>query len=287
MRNEEGKPVRMIGASQDISKLKENEIQLKELNEQLKKWTKELATSNAELEQFAYVASHDLQEPLRMVTGFLTQLEKKYGATLDEKGKQYIHFATDGASRMRQIMRDLLEYSRVGRAAQMVEKVDLDELVKEVLGLHRKQIKERKAVIKTDKLPVVIASKTPMRQVFLNLISNSLKYHNGNERTKIHISCKSSDMQWEFAVTDNGIGIDPKDFERIFIIFQRLHSKEEYSGTGMGLTITKKIIETLGGKIWVTSEAGKGTTFYFTIPKNDRPYSKNKNQKRKVSNDKE
>ncbi|MDQ6902673.1 MAG: PAS domain-containing protein, partial [Bacteroidota bacterium] len=269
IRDHQKKAVRMIGASQDFSKLKEHEFQLKELNEELQKWTRELSNSNAELEQFAYIASHDLQEPLRMVSSFLTLLEKKYGETLDEKGKQYIYFAVDGAKRMRQIILDLLEYSRLGRDAAMQEKVDLNEVVNEILILYRKNIQEKKAVIKINKLPVITASTAPMRQVFQNLIGNALKYHNSIDGNppEVTISCRSEKNHWEFAVTDNGIGIDAQYLEKIFVIFQRLHNKEEYAGTGMGLAITKKIIESMGGKIWVISEKEKGSTFFFTISK--------------------
>jgi PAS domain S-box-containing protein len=269
IRDDNGKAIRMIGASRDITKLKENEVQLKALNEQLQKRAKELAISNAELEQFAYIASHDLQEPLRMVTSFLTQIEKKYGNIIDDKGKQYIHFAVDGAKRMRQIILDLLEFSRIGRAEDRKEEVDLNELINDIISLHRKQIQEKKAVIKLGKLPTLKTSKTPMRQVFQNLINNSLKYNISTAGTvpEIAISAKSTKSHWLFSVKDNGIGIDPQYFEKIFIIFQRLHNKDEFSGTGIGLAITKKIIESLGGKIWVESEEGKGSTFYFTIEK--------------------
>lgn len=271
IRDKNGKAIRMIGASRDITKLKENENQLRELNEKLKKWAQELAISNAELEQFAYVASHDLQEPLRMVTSFLTLLENKYSGILDEKGKQFIYFAVDGANRMRQIILDLLEYSRVGKGNLVKEKVDMNELLREIIILYQEKIKEQNAVIKINKLPVLITSVAPLRQVFQNLISNSLKYFNsGNGKLlKITISCKPSKTHWQFSVKDNGIGIEEQYFDKIFVIFQRLHNKEHYSGTGMGLAITKKIIENLGGKIWVDSAIGKGSTFYFTILKNN------------------
>jgi PAS domain S-box-containing protein len=269
IRDTEKKAIRMIGASQDFSKLKENELQLKVLNENLEKRAHELLTSNAELEQFAYIASHDLQEPLRMISSFLTLLEKKYNDLIDEKGKQYIYFAVDGAKRMRQIILDLLEYSRVGRAAGMQEKVNLNELVKEVLVLYRNKIEEKRAVIKINKLPVLLCLRTPLRQVFQNLVSNSLKYYKSEDGKipKINISCKATKTHWIFSIKDNGIGIDASCVERIFIIFQRLHNSDEYPGTGMGLAIAKKIIETMGGKIWVASEEGKGSTFYFSVRK--------------------
>jgi light-regulated signal transduction histidine kinase (bacteriophytochrome) len=237
------------------------------LHKNLQKHAKELAISNAELEQFAYVASHDLQEPLRMVTGFLTQIEKKYGDLIDDKGKQYIAFAVDGAKRMRQIILDLLEFSRVGRMEDKLETVDLNEVVEEVQILFSKKIKEKLATILVDPLPVIHSYKSPMRQVFQNLISNALKYDREGIPSQIKIKVTELKTHWQFAVTDNGIGIDKEYFDKIFIIFQRLHNKDEYSGTGMGLAVTKKIIENLGGKIWVESEEGKGCTFYFTIKK--------------------
>ncbi|RZA02631.1 MAG: PAS domain S-box protein [Sphingobacteriaceae bacterium] len=252
----------------DITDRKLYEIKLTELNQNLRIQTKELAISNAELEQFAYVASHDLQEPLRMVTSFLTQIEKKYAAIIDDKGKQYIHFAVDGAKRMRQIILDLLEFSRVGRAEESVESIDLNVVVNDIIALYKKKIEDKKAVIMVEKLPIIHASVVQVRQVFQNLISNALKYHKAGNAPLLNISFMDNGKYWQFAVKDNGIGIDPEYFDKIFIIFQRLHNKDEYSGTGMGLAVTKKIIENLGGKVWVESEEGEGTTFYFTILKN-------------------
>jgi light-regulated signal transduction histidine kinase (bacteriophytochrome) len=270
MRNKEGEAVRMIGASRDISKIKENEVQLKALNEKLEIRAKELVISNQELEQFAYVASHDLQEPLRMVTNFLTQIEKKYNDLLDEKGKTYIYFAVDGAKRMRQMILDLLEFSRAGRLDNIPEEVNLDLLVKDILNLHQRKIEETRAKVKVGKLPVVAASQTALRQVFQNLISNSLKYNQlkNGILPQISISSKESGDHWQFEVKDNGIGIEKEYFEKVFIIFQRLHDRSEYSGTGLGLAITRKIVENLQGKIWIESEVGKGTSFFFTIRKN-------------------
>lgn len=262
VRNNKGEAIRMIGASQDITRLKENELQLQ-------RHAKQLATSNEELERFAYIASHDLQEPLRMVTSFLTQLHKKYGNTLDEKGKKYIDFAVDGAKRMRQIILDLLEYSRAGRTMETVEYVDIRELIYEVQILHRKKIEENQAEIVFDNLPKVFGYSSPLRQVFQNLISNALKYSRQDIPPVIEISACQTEHSWQFSVKDNGIGIKPEYFDKIFIIFQRLHGKDEYSGTGIGLAVCKKIIESMGGKIWLSSEEGQGTTFYFTLPKVD------------------
>ena len=267
IRDKAGKAVRMIGATQDITKIKEQEIHLSKLNKNLKVQSVRLAESNTELEQFAYVASHDLQEPLRMVTSFLKLLEKKYGETLDDSGKKYIHFAVDGANRMRQIILDLLEYSRVGRSNGNKESLDLNKIINEINSLFRKQIEEKKATILIDELPPINGYEAPMRQVFQNLISNALKYSRTHTPTRIEIKVLDLSDYWQFSVADNGIGISSEYFDKIFIIFQRLHSKEEFSGTGIGLAITKKIIENMGGKIWITSEVGKGTTFHFTIKK--------------------
>ena len=251
----------------DITDRKLAEKSILELNESLKNQAKELSISNAELEQFAYVASHDLQEPLRMVTSFLTQLEKKYGDVIDEKGKRYINFAVDGAKRMRQIILDLLEFSRIGNTEDDLEDIDLNKLIADISILFRKQIQEEKATIVFNNLPVIESYRTPLRQVFQNLISNSLKYHKQEIAPLIQISCEELPTLWKFSVSDNGIGISQDYFEKIFIIFQRLHNKEEYSGTGMGLAIAKKIIENLGGKIWLTSVLGQGSIFNFTILK--------------------
>jgi PAS domain S-box-containing protein len=251
----------------DITERKIHSIKLLELNKSLRIQAKELSISNAELEQFAYVASHDLQEPLRMVTSFLTQLERKYNSILDDKGRQYIHFAVDGAKRMRQIILDLLEFSRVGKLEDKLEEVDINILIRDILALYRKQIDEKHAKVKFDTLPAIATYKTSLRQVFQNLISNGLKYSQNGVPPLIQIGCSDDDKQWVFSVKDNGIGIDPEYFEKIFIIFQRLHNKSEYSGTGMGLAVTKKIIESMGGKIWVESAEGQGSTFYFTILK--------------------
>jgi PAS domain S-box-containing protein len=251
----------------DVTDRKLSDIRLNKLNENLQKQAKELAISNAELEQFAYVASHDLQEPLRMVTSFLTLLEKKYRDIIDESGKKYIDFAVDGAKRMRQIILDLLEFSRVGRIEDKLEVVNLNEVVEEIQILFRKQIEEKNASIVAGKLPTLNAYKAPLRQVFQNLISNALKYTRKGIPSQIQVTAKKLRNYWQFSIADNGIGIDDEYFDKIFIIFQRLHNKDDFSGTGMGLAVTKKIIENLGGKIWLESKEGKGSTFYFTLLK--------------------
>ncbi len=258
----------------DITERRNALENLKSAHIDLQKKTKELELSNTELEQFAYVASHDLQEPLRMVTSFLTQLEKKYGHVLDEKGKKYMYFATDGAKRMRQLILDLLEFSRVGRMEDNPEEVDFNSLVNEVLALYRRNIEQLRARIRCVGLPTLRIYKTPVRQVFQNLLGNALKYHQPGLAPLIEISSRETLAGFEFSIKDNGIGIDPEYFEQIFIIFKRLHHREIYSGTGMGLAITKKIVESMGGRIWVESSEGEGAVFYFTIPK-DLSYETN------------
>lgn len=246
---------------------KQNAEALGKLNMALQEQANELARSNSELEQFAYAASHDLQEPLRTITGFLARLETKYSEILDDKGKQYIHFAVDGAQRMRQIILDLLEFSQVGKSEDKLEEVDIHKVVAEITGLYRKLIEEEQATIVFENLPTLQTFKAPVRQIFQNLIGNSLKYQKPGAKPFITVLGEEEENQWHFSVKDNGIGISASDFNKIFIIFKRLHGKETYSGNGLGLAVTKKIIENLGGKIWVESEEGKGSTFHFTILK--------------------
>jgi signal transduction histidine kinase len=251
----------------------QKEVQLSEERRQnaemLEGLNRELKLSNQELEQFAYVASHDMQEPLRMVSSFMGRLEEKYGHLLDEKGMQYIHFAVDGSKRMRQIILDLLEYSRVGRSTDKLTIVNLEYLLDDILGLFRNPIQEKKAVIKRDAMPAIVSFQAPLRQVFQNLIGNALKYQRPGVSPYIYIGAADQQNHWYFSVRDNGIGIEPGYFDQIFMIFQRLHTREQFEGTGVGLAVTKKIIENLGGKIWVESQPGEGSTFHFTICKNE------------------
>ncbi|QOJ28628.1 MAG: PAS domain S-box protein [Ignavibacteriales bacterium] len=270
IRDENGEAVRMVGAVQDLTERKKYEESLKMLNENLEQYARELSISNKELEQFAYVASHDLQEPLRMITSFLSQIEKKYSPIIDERGKTYIKFAVDGAKRMRQIILELLDFSRVGRTEEKLEEFSVSEVIDEIRALYKKSIEDKNARIEYGNLPFIVAYKTPVRQVLQNLISNSLKYSKKDVPPEITVTVEEMDIHWQISVADNGIGIDPEYFEKIFIIFQRLHSKDEYSGTGMGLAISKKIVENLGGKIWLNSEEGKGAVFYFTLRKQNK-----------------
>jgi PAS domain S-box-containing protein len=257
----------LVLAIKDITNRILSARRLRELNLSLKEQTKELAASNAELEQFVFVASHDLQEPLRMITSFLTQLEKKYDSVLDDKGRQYIHFATDGAKRMRQVILDLLEFSRVGHADPERNTVDLNQVLEEIISMHKQLVKERDAIIEFDKLPKINAVRSLILQLFQNLINNAIKYQEKDHKPVVKIAWSEDDDYWHFRIRDNGIGIAKEYSEKIFHIFQRLHGREEYTGTGIGLALCKKIVQEHGGEIGVESEEGKGSTFYFTIAK--------------------
>src|SRR5574343_49781 len=268
IRNESGVATRIVGALQDITERREHEESLKILNKKLEIQTKDLINSNQELEQFAYIASHDLQEPLRMVTSFLTRLENKYQSKLDDKGRQYIHFAVDGANRMRNIILDILEYSKVGKNTnEEKELININTIINEVCKINQKVIEETKAKIIFNDLPEIHSYRSPLIQIFHNLIGNAIKYQKTNNTPIINISCEKLEKKWQFKIEDNGIGVDKEYLDKIFVIFQRLHTKEEYSGTGMGLAIVKKLTENLCGKIWIESEVGKGSTFYFTLPR--------------------
>lgn len=201
------------------------------------------------------------------MTGFLALIEKKYNQLLDERGKKYIYFAIDGAKRMRQIILDLLEFSRLNNLTQEIEIVDLEEVMKEVLMLNRKLISEKNADILFDSLPKLKAARVSILLLFQNLVNNGIKYQREGVQPLVSINAQEMSSYWRFSVSDNGIGIDKNYFDKIFVIFQRLNRKEEYSGTGMGLAICKKIIEGMGGKIWVESQRDIGSIFFFTIPK--------------------
>lgn len=255
--NEDKTVSSVIVVNQDITKLMQDE-------EKLRKTLTELERSNRELEQFAYVASHDLQEPLRMVVSFTQLLSKRYHDKLDSNAEEYIGFAVEGAKRMQSIIRDLLEFSRTsGSKPEIVNcNTALDKALKEL----EPEVKKSCAVIRKENLPVVNASESQIVQLFQNLISNSIKFR-GSKTPEIDIACSSESGQWRFMIRDNGIGIDPQFSERIFSIFQRLHDRSQYPGTGIGLALSKKIVENFGGRIWVESQLGSGSVFYFTIPK--------------------
>jgi PAS domain S-box-containing protein len=261
----EGRKARMVVVN-DITARKLYERQLQKLNTDLANRAAELSVSNAELERFAYIASHDLQEPLRMVSSFLQLLQKKYGGQIDAKADQYIHYAVDGAERMKALIMDLLEYSRVGKGREGFGWVDSAEVMVEVGEVFRERIVAARAQVEIGPLPRVWGDKVQLTQLLQNLVSNALKYA-GDQPPLIRIGAQEEAAHWLFFVEDNGIGIDPLFFDKIFIIFQRLHNKNDYSGTGIGLAICKKIVERHGGKIWVESDPQQGSTFFFTINK--------------------
>lgn len=237
-----------------------------EARERLKKLNQQLVVSNNELEQFAYVASHDLQEPLRMVSSFLQLLEKKYQPQLDETASKYIHFAVDGADRMKGLIKDLLSFSRVATVKQEMGPVNINSVIEDTKVVLGPVIEESGAVIHATVLPTIIADELQLKQLFQNLISNAIKYA-GQRVPVVYISFSEDHTHWIFSVKDNGIGISEKYYDKIFVVFQRLHTKSTYSGTGIGLAICKKIVEKHEGKIWVESVEGEGSTFYFTISK--------------------
>jgi two-component system, chemotaxis family, sensor kinase Cph1 len=264
-----GETIGVFAAARDITELKKAQDELREywenLEEQVKLRTEELAKSNADLEQFAYVASHDLREPLRMINSFLQLLERRYKSQLDDDAKEFIGFAVDGAKRLDKMIMDLLEYSQIANKEMMFSEVDFEKVIHQVKLNLNVRIHENNAEITCDQLPKnVRADINQMILLFQNLIGNAIKYRS-DESLKIHISSFKEDDYYVFSVKDNGIGIDPKHLERIFTIFQRLHTHQEYEGSGIGLSIVQRIVHQHGGEIWVESEPGKGSTFQFTI----------------------
>ena len=249
---------RVMGFTNDITEQKRAE-------EKLKVTLADLERSNQELEQFAYVASHDLQEPLRMVSSYTQLLARRYQGKLGADADEFIAYAVDGASRMQGLITDLLAYSRVGTRTKGFELTDCQAVLDLALANLRAAIDTSGAVVTHELLPTVMADRLQLVQLFQNLVGNAIKFH-VEEPPRIHVSAEKKAGEWEFLVRDNGIGIDPQYAERIFVIFQRLHTREEYSGgTGIGLAICKKIVERRGGRIWVESQLGKGSTFHFTI----------------------
>ncbi len=230
-----------------------------------KRAEEELRRSNEELERFAYVASHDLQEPLRTVSSYLQLLERRYRPQLDGTACEFIDFAVGGARRMEQLIQDLLAFSRVATHGEAPSATEAGEALTDTLHGLRAAINQAGATVTHDPLPAVLADASQLRQVLSNLIGNALKFR-GEEAPHIHVSASREGHMWEFSVADNGIGIDAAYFERIFVIFQRLHTREAYPGTGVGLAICRKIIDRHGGRIWLTSAPGRGTTFRFTLP---------------------
>lgn len=266
-RNASGEAVRMIGAVQDITERKKMDDELREYRDHLEELvearTAELKAVNRELEAFTYSASHDLQEPLRIVAGYMQLLARRYRGKLDKDADEFIEYAVDGAARMQRLISDLLSYSRVGRKVEFKE-IDTAEAVRSAITNLKAAIEESGASVTYGHLPKIEAN-SQITNVFMNLIGNAIKYR-GADHPKIRVDAERVSKSWQFSVADNGIGIEPRHHDRIFDLFQRLHGKAEYQGTGIGLSICKKIVESYGGRIWVESEPGKGSTFYFNIP---------------------
>lgn len=253
--------------------LEQKILALEEANLKLKIQSQKLERSNAELEQFAYVVSHDLQEPLRMVHSFVQQIQKKYDNSLDDKAKQYIYFALDGAKKMKQIILDLLDYAMVENdLEEQATAIDTTQVVEEVKIILQRAIKDKDAVITYDNnLPTITSVPGPVRQLFQNIIDNAIKYHRHDDVPKIHISWEATDKFHKFYFKDNGLGIDPEYRDKIFIIFERLHNDKKYKGTGVGLAICKKIVQNLGGMISVDSNEPYGSTFVLSLRKQHIP----------------
>jgi PAS domain S-box-containing protein len=263
-RDASGKATWMVGFVEDITERKLAEEAILKSREELAAQAAELSRSNAELEQFAYVASHDLQEPLRMVASYVQLLRRRYQGKIDGEADEFIQFAVEGATRMQSLINDLLTYSRVGTRGKPFAAMAAADAVKQALENLQLAVEESHAVVQVGQLPTVRVDETQFVQLFQNLISNAIKYR-GSEPPLVQVSAKRVDGAWQFEVKDNGIGIDPKHFERIFIIFQRLQARDDTAGTGIGLALCKKIVERHGGRIWVESAPGKGSSVLFTI----------------------
>jgi signal transduction histidine kinase len=264
---ERGQPSRMLGTMLDITERIAIARALRERTEDLERVNSELARSNAELERFAQIASHDLQEPLRTVSSFVQLLSKRYGEHFDDAGRRYAAYAVEGAERMRSLINALLTYSRLDRTDAPVDaEVSLARVLSRVCADLHGSITSSAARVTHDELPTVLGHEGQLSQLLLNLVSNAIKYRR-DEPPEIHIGATSERGFWRISVADKGIGIEPQYFERIFVVFQRLHTRETYEGTGIGLAICKRIVERHGGCIWLESSPGAGSTFYFTLPK--------------------
>jgi signal transduction histidine kinase len=262
-------PREIVGLAADVNAMRlrilEQLSAVREANEALAGHAAELQRSNAELEQFAYVASHDLQEPLRKVTSFCQLLQRRYGGQLDEKADQYIEFAVDGAKRMQVLINDLLAFSRAGRSAEALGPVAADAALAAATANLSTQITEAGAVIEAGPLPTVRGQLTLLTVVFQNLLGNALKFR-GEQPPRIEVTAERDGAFWLFSLTDNGIGIEPQYADRVFLIFQRLHERAAYPGTGIGLAMCRKIIDYLGGRIWLDTGVSQGARFRFTVP---------------------
>jgi hypothetical protein len=252
-------------AEEEVRKVNADlERKVAERTAELAERAKDLERSNMELQQFAYVASHDLQEPLRTIASFTQLLAKRYADKLDDKAREFIGFAVDGSKRMQTLINDLLSFSRVGTQGKALTAVRCDAALDTVLRNLKRAVEESGAVITRDALPVVLADDLQLGQLLQNLVGNAIKFR-GDKRPRIHIGAERNGKGWKISVCDNGIGIAPEHYERIFIIFQRLHTKTQYAGTGIGLAICKKIVERHGGRLWIDPTPGGGSTFSFTI----------------------
>ncbi|MGE5526410.1 MAG: ATP-binding protein [Rhodospirillaceae bacterium] len=257
------------GVGRDITERKTAEAALQAAHADLERKARELARSNAELEQFAYVASHDLQEPLRMISSYTQLLERRYASKLDDDGLEFMRFIVDGAARMKQLIEDLLAYSRVGTRTRPLQQLSMKEVFDRAVSNLRGAIEASGAQITAGSLPEVYGDEVQLAQLLQNLIGNAIKFR-GGDVPRIHVDADEIDTEWHFRVRDNGIGIEPAYFERIFMVFQRLHTRDEYDGTGIGLAICRKVVDRHGGRLWVESTPGAGSTFHFTLPRKER-----------------
>ncbi len=255
-----------LGLVTQLAELRSSREEIAGAHQRLTEQAEELRRSNRDLEQFAYVASHDLQEPLRKVASFTQLLQKRYGGQLDERADQYIEFAVDGAKRMQRLIQDLLGFSRVGRVGGEVVDVDLAVALARAQDQLSERIEESGAVVTHDELPVVRGEEALLVQLFQNLVGNAVKFRHPDRTPRVHVSARQVEGAWEIEARDNGIGIEPQYVDRVFVIFQRLHAKDLYEGTGIGLALCKKIVEFHGGRIWIPETDGDGTTIRWTLP---------------------
>ncbi|MGK5673971.1 sensor histidine kinase [Micromonospora sp. URMC 106] len=252
--------------AKDLDEVREARERIEWVNSQLQKQAEELTRSNRDLEQFAYVASHDLQEPLRKVASFCQLLQRRYAGQLDERADQYIAFAVDGAQRMQRLINDLLAFSRIGRLTTGFTEVDMNKVMGDVAGQTEAALQYADAELTWGEMPVVRGEEPLLTNLLANLVSNSIKFRRPDVPPKVHVSARLVGDEWEISCQDNGIGIEPEFADKIFVIFQRLHAKDAYPGTGIGLAIVKKIVEYHGGRVWVDTDTGEGTAIRFTLP---------------------
>ncbi|MGZ5244329.1 MAG: ATP-binding protein, partial [Bacteroidia bacterium] len=274
-RNKEGQEIAVLVTSDPIGDeynihgvliVAHNITEMKRAEARISEKNRELERSNAELETFAFVASHDMKEPLRMVSNYTQLLAHKYENKLDAEAKEFIHYAVDGVHRMQALINDLLNYARIGKTNLPEEPVDCNKLLQHVINTLDAEIKEKRATVYVKSMPVVNGVYTQLQQLFQNLIGNAIKFHS-EKKPEVYIDAAENATEWLFSVRDNGIGIDEEYKEKVFVLFQRLHERSQYPGTGIGLSICRKIVELHSGNIWIESEPGKGSVFYFTLPK--------------------